>query len=544
MQNKETAQERTIGETIRFYRQKEGLTQDALAAKLLVSPQAVSKWENGQTAPDIALLLPLSRVLRVSVNEILGGDRRSELEREWQRAAPFGEELTLLISEEALKEFPDDETFLYRRACDEYHLGIREGLITAKREKYLFDAMLHFDALREKDPSYDIYTAMLADVQFARGLKDNALSLAYEIKDEKKRERKVAEYLGGDEEKRYKQKNLKKQAMDLFYQLKNNGTRASIDAAHGLLKVLFGDAEVLRAQYLSRLYITDACLTLDEGDVDGYVEKFTKAYEAVRLVDAEVRKPIVYPALFDCLDEKHARLQIHEFLREVLSKKKLHHPSSLALRQRIADDCLECHRLWRHEWIAFYQFCYDHLSSANYLNFGIQYSVTAKEEEEIREAFLDRYAPKRSQEALVAYYKSEIERLVGGGKMQGFCAYAMNDIAGYCNCGDKATYARLPIPEEHRAVKDGERVFAFAGILLADAFKGCRLEERLIAAALDYAKGEGYTHAEAYLCDRFAFPEDSVLFDQLLVTYVRQGFEIAVDYSEGQKRQYILRKAL
>jgi hypothetical protein len=197
-----------------------------------------------------------------------------------------------------------------------------------------------------------------------------------------------------------------------------------------------------------------------------------------------------------------------------------------------------------HEWMAFYQFCYDHLSSANYLNFGIQYSVTAKEEEEIREAFLARYAPERSYEALVAYYKSEIERLVGGGKMKGFCAYAMNDIAGYCNCDDKTAYARLPIPEEYCAVKDGERVFAFVGMLLADAFKGCRLEERMIAAALDYAKGEGYTHAEAYLSDRFVFPEDSVLFDQLLVIYVRQGFEIAVDYSEGNKRQYILRKVL
>lgn len=544
MQERNSISEKTIGETIRFYRQKEGLTQDALAAKLLVSPQAVSKWENGQTAPDISLLLPLSRVLRVSVNEILGGDRRAELEREWQRAVPFGEELTLLISEEALKEFPDDETFLYRRACDEYHLGMREGLLKAKRERYLFDAMRHFVALHEKDPSYDIYTAMLADVQFARGLKDDALSLAYEIKDAKKRDRRVAEYLGGDEEKRYKQKNLKKQAMDLFYQLKNNGTRASIDAAHGLLEVIFGDAEVLRAQYLSRLYLADACLTLDEGDVDGYAEKFTKAYEAVRLVDAEVRKPIVYPALFDCLDDTHGAKQIHEFLRTVLSNKKLHHPASLTLRRQIATDCLECHRLWRHEWIAFYQFCYDQLSSANYLHFGIQYSVTAKEEEEIREAFLDRYAPKRSQEALVAYYKSEIERLVGGGKMTGFAAHAMNDIAGYCNCGDKAAYARLPIPEEYCAVKDGEKVFAFVGILLADAFKGCQLEERMITAALDYAKENGYTHAEAYLSDRAALPEDAALFDQLLTVYARQGFEIAVDYSEENKRKYILRKAL
>ncbi len=40
-------QEKTIGEKIREYRQKQGLTQDALATELHVSSQAVSKWENG-----------------------------------------------------------------------------------------------------------------------------------------------------------------------------------------------------------------------------------------------------------------------------------------------------------------------------------------------------------------------------------------------------------------------------------------------------------------------------------------------------------------
>ena len=73
-------QEKLIGEKIREYRLKKGMTQDALAAELHVSSQAVSKWETGQTMPDISLLLPLSRVLKIGVNELLGGDRRTELE--------------------------------------------------------------------------------------------------------------------------------------------------------------------------------------------------------------------------------------------------------------------------------------------------------------------------------------------------------------------------------------------------------------------------------------------------------------------------------
>ena len=48
------------------------------------------------------------------------------MEHVWQQALCFGEELTLLVSEDALKEFPDDETFLYRRACDEYFIAMKK----------------------------------------------------------------------------------------------------------------------------------------------------------------------------------------------------------------------------------------------------------------------------------------------------------------------------------------------------------------------------------------------------------------------------------
>jgi DNA-binding XRE family transcriptional regulator len=41
---------------IRALRLKKNITQEALAGELLASPQAVSKWENGQTLPDIMLL--------------------------------------------------------------------------------------------------------------------------------------------------------------------------------------------------------------------------------------------------------------------------------------------------------------------------------------------------------------------------------------------------------------------------------------------------------------------------------------------------------
>lgn len=65
--------EMTIGKRIAALRREIGLKQDDLAQILEVSPQAVSKWENDQTCPDISLLPKLAKILGVSVDELLSG---------------------------------------------------------------------------------------------------------------------------------------------------------------------------------------------------------------------------------------------------------------------------------------------------------------------------------------------------------------------------------------------------------------------------------------------------------------------------------------
>ena len=63
----------TIGKRIALLRRQKNLTQEELANHMGVSPQAVSKWENDQTCPDISALPKLSRLLGVSVDELLEG---------------------------------------------------------------------------------------------------------------------------------------------------------------------------------------------------------------------------------------------------------------------------------------------------------------------------------------------------------------------------------------------------------------------------------------------------------------------------------------
>ncbi len=60
-----------LGNNIYGRRKAMGMTQDDLAAKLGVSPQAVSKWENNLSCPDISLLPEISKIFGVSVDELL-----------------------------------------------------------------------------------------------------------------------------------------------------------------------------------------------------------------------------------------------------------------------------------------------------------------------------------------------------------------------------------------------------------------------------------------------------------------------------------------
>ncbi len=57
-------------------REKNGLSQDALAEKVYVTRQAVSRWETGETIPNTETLKLLSQLFDVSINTLLGSPRK------------------------------------------------------------------------------------------------------------------------------------------------------------------------------------------------------------------------------------------------------------------------------------------------------------------------------------------------------------------------------------------------------------------------------------------------------------------------------------
>lgn len=64
--------EETLGKRIAANRKRLGITQDRLAEQLGVTAQAVSKWENDQSCPDITMLPKLAEIFGVTTDELLG----------------------------------------------------------------------------------------------------------------------------------------------------------------------------------------------------------------------------------------------------------------------------------------------------------------------------------------------------------------------------------------------------------------------------------------------------------------------------------------
>ena len=62
-------------EIIQALRTKQGLSQNELAERVHVTRQAVSRWENGETMPNVETLKLLSKVLDASINTLLGSPR-------------------------------------------------------------------------------------------------------------------------------------------------------------------------------------------------------------------------------------------------------------------------------------------------------------------------------------------------------------------------------------------------------------------------------------------------------------------------------------
>lgn len=96
-----------FGTKIKTLRNKRGITQEALAKAMCVTPQTVSKWENDVTMPDVALLPELSIFFGITIDELFSLDVKRQMERLENRIYEAGllSETEATQMEETLREF-------------------------------------------------------------------------------------------------------------------------------------------------------------------------------------------------------------------------------------------------------------------------------------------------------------------------------------------------------------------------------------------------------------------------------------------------------
>ena len=128
-----------IGQQIAALRKAKGITQNELGERVGVSFQAVSKWERGETLPDVAVLPDLARVLETSIDYILlGGERQVE----YNGKISVSDMKSGLNCLKNMGEFLGKDNIIYRSAVKGINVGMNTDIEEAFSNDYVFEAFL------------------------------------------------------------------------------------------------------------------------------------------------------------------------------------------------------------------------------------------------------------------------------------------------------------------------------------------------------------------------------------------------------------------
>ena len=128
-----------VGGQIAALRRGKGLTQQQLGERLGITFQAVSKWERGETLPDVALLPELAEVLETSVDAILSGGRAAAGYRGRITVAQMAEGLNAL---RRMGEALGRDSLIYRSAVEGINTAMNTSIEDAFADDNVFECFL------------------------------------------------------------------------------------------------------------------------------------------------------------------------------------------------------------------------------------------------------------------------------------------------------------------------------------------------------------------------------------------------------------------
>ncbi len=125
-----------IGDRIKALRSGKRITQETLAKQLYVSPQAVSRWEQGLAVPDTAILVPLADYFGVTVDYLL---RETENERIVDFATAF--EITHEFKRNFLiSHFKNISSYTFEKVEFKVKLYDEQGSVIDYKSDWFYDS--------------------------------------------------------------------------------------------------------------------------------------------------------------------------------------------------------------------------------------------------------------------------------------------------------------------------------------------------------------------------------------------------------------------
>lgn len=164
-----------FAEVFKENRKRVGYTQEEIANRLMVTPQAVSKWEKASAMPDISLIVPISRLFGITTDELLENciksneDISEELEEAYYTVEDLRERYKLYL--DMIKQYPYSRDTLSRTiGCIAQLFAVYgKDMSQEESEELIFKAEMFSKELRklgerEGTNDYTYSHAFLADV--------------------------------------------------------------------------------------------------------------------------------------------------------------------------------------------------------------------------------------------------------------------------------------------------------------------------------------------------------------------------------------------
>ncbi len=287
-----------IGKRIKELRRKCDLTQEKLADFLGVTYQSVSKWETGATFPDLSLIVPLSRVLGVSTDELLGAtamdERKAYFDAEYHQFwLKDNKEDDLEIARQAIAEYPGEYKYLYWLAEVEWLVAYTPKYFgTDSYDKLMESSIKHFQMIIEDCTDQYIRNKAIAGIVWPYTVMeryDEARKYAemYPESADTSRDELLAKCVHGDEfvslRRKIARDKLREFCISLYYmwQFSDMKDYTAMDAEEAIIRAVIDDENYLNFNWdLYFIYLERARIYCSAGEYDSAVAALaeTKRY--------------------------------------------------------------------------------------------------------------------------------------------------------------------------------------------------------------------------------------------------------------------------